>query len=311
VVTLIVLLVWPGGPSSRPFALTMFALAAFVLATVAQELWRGVAARRATTHEVIPVALVSLIRRNRRRYGGYIVHAGLAVMLVGVAASSSFQHSQDVVLSPGHSASVDGYTIRYVRPTESVSPQKIAFGAVLNVSKGGRHVTTVTTSRNFYPSTDATTGIVGRFFAGNSDSDVGLDAGLRRDIWTVISVDLSPLQSVINQGDKVFAAYAPQVMTKAAKLPPGQAQQAMNTLWTERDLAVAEIARRFVTHPWPTEFLLIVDPLVTWIWLGALIIGTGGLIALWPVPTLARRRAAVPKAARPSAPPPVPVREPV
>ena len=78
----------------------------------------------------------------------------------------------------------------------------------------------------------------------------------------------------------------------------------MNALWTERDLAVAEIARRFVTHPWPTEFLLIVDPLVTWIWLGALIIGGGGLIALWPVPTLARRRAAVASsAARPSAPP--------
>ena len=86
----------------------------------------------------------------------------------------------------------------------------------------------------------------------------------------------------------------------------------MNTLWTERDLAVAEIARRFVTHPWPIEFLLIVDPLVTWIWLGALIIGGGGLIALWPVPRLARRRVAVPQA-RPGRPPrpPVPVREPV
>ena len=73
---------------------------------------------------------------------------------------------------------------------------------------------------------------------------------------------------------------------------------------------MAEIARRFVTHPWSSEFLLIVDPLVTWIWLGALIIGGGGLIALWPVPSLARRRAAVPKSARPSASPGVPVREP-
>ena len=57
---------------------------------------------------------------------------------------------------------------------------------------------------------------------------------------------------------------------------------------------MAEIAHRFVTHPWSSEFLLIVDPLVTWIWLGALIIGGGGLIALWPVPSLARRRAAGP-----------------
>ncbi len=309
-VTFLALLFWPGGPSGRPFALIMFSLAGFVLASVGQELWRGVAARRAMTHDVVPVALVGLIRRNRRRYGGYIVHAGLAVLLVGVAASSSFQHSQDVLLSPGQKASVDGYTIRYVRPTESVTAQKLSFGAVLDVSKGGRHVTRVTTTRNFYPSQDPTTGIVGRFFAGNADSNVGLDAGLRRDIWSVINVDLTHVQPLIDQADKLFAAYAPQVMTKASKLPAGQAQAAMNTLWTERDVAVAEIAHRFVTHPWSSEFLLIVDPLVTWIWLGALIIGGGGLIALWPVPTLARRRAAVPKSARPSASPGVPVREP-
>jgi cytochrome c-type biogenesis protein CcmF len=232
------------------------------------------------------------------------------VLLVGVAASSSFQHSQDVILKPDQSARVDGYTFRYVRPTESATNQKISFGAVLAVSKGGKTVTTVDTSRNFYPSTDPTTGIVGRFFNGNADSDVGLDAGLRKDIWTVVNVDLSPLQSLIAQGDKAFAAYAPQVMTKAAKLPPGQANALMSTLWGTRDQAVAEIAARFVTHPWPIEFLLIVDPLVTWIWLGALIIGGGGLIALWPVPTLARRRAAAPRSARPPASPGMPVREP-
>jgi len=306
-----VLLFWPGGPSSRPFALIMFALAGFVIASVVQELVRGVAARRAMTHDPVPLAFIRLIRRNRRRYGGYIVHAGLAVLLVGVAASSSFQHSQDMILKPGQRASVDGYTIRYVRPTESVSDQKISFGAVLNVTKGGKHVTTVTTTRSFYPSQNPSDGLIGKFFdTANSDSQVGLDAGLRRDIWTVINVDPSPLAPLINKGNSVFAAYAPQVMTKAAQLPPGQAQSAMNALWSERDLAVTEIARRFVTHPWPTEFLLIVDPLVTWIWLGALIIGGGGLIALWPVPSLARRRASVRSAARPSAPPGVPVREP-
>ncbi|MBV9807548.1 MAG: heme lyase CcmF/NrfE family subunit [Solirubrobacterales bacterium] len=309
--TLVVLLVWPGGPAARPFALIMFALAGFVLATVVQELWRGTAARRALTHDPVPVALIGLVGRNRRRYGGYIVHAGLAVLLVGVAASSSFQHSQDVLLSPGQRASVDGYTIRYVRPTEAVSSQKISFGAVLDVSKGGTHVTTVHTIRNFYPSQNPADGLIGKFFdSADSDSQVGLDAGLRRDIWTVINVDPSHLAPLINQGDTLFANYAPSVMTQAAKMPPARAQQAMNALWAERDLAVAEIARRFVSHPWPTEFLLIVDPLVTWIWLGALIIGGGGLIALWPVPSLARRRAAVRKRARPSASPGLPVREP-
>ena len=271
-VTFFILLFWNGGPSSRPFALIMFALAAFVITSVVQEVCRGVAARRAMTHDPVPLAFVGLIRRNRRRYGGYIVHAGLAVLLVGVAGSSSFQHSQDVILSPGQRASVDGYTIRYVRPTESVSSQKITFGALLNVTKGGKHVTTITTTRSFYPSQNPADGLIGKFFdTANSDSQVGLDAGLRRDIWTVINVDPTPLTSLINKGNSLFAAYAPQVMTQAAKQPPAQAQTTMNTLWAERDLAVTEIAKRFVTHPWPTEFLLIVDPLVSWLWLGALI----------------------------------------
>ena len=54
---------------------------------------RGARARRAMAGEAAPLALLALVRRNRRRYGGYIVHVGIAVLFVGVAASSSFQHS--------------------------------------------------------------------------------------------------------------------------------------------------------------------------------------------------------------------------
>jgi cytochrome c-type biogenesis protein CcmF len=289
--TLVVLVFAGGGASSRPFALIMFGLGAFVVTAVMQEIWRGVSARRAMTRDPVPIALAQLIRRNRRRYGGYIVHAGLAVLLVGVAASSSFQHSHDVTLSPGQSAKVDGYTIRYVRPTAAATPQKISFGAVLAVSKGGRHVTTLTTTRGFYPAQDAGLGIIGRFFNGSADSNVGLRAGVTRDIWTVINPDLTPLQPLINKGDRLFAADLAQIMTPAAKLTPAQTQQALNSLFQQRDAAISGLVGRFVSHPWPVNFLLIVSPLVTWIWLGALIIAFGGLIALWPVPACARRRA--------------------
>ena len=78
------------------------------------------------------MALVQLIRRNRRRYGGYIAHAGLAVLLIGVAASSSFQHSRDTVMRPGQTTRVDGYRVTYVRPTASVMPRRVTFGAVLD-----------------------------------------------------------------------------------------------------------------------------------------------------------------------------------
>ena len=84
--------------------MAMFCAGAFVIGVVGQEFWRGVRARRAVSSESVPVALMALVRRNRRRYGGYIVHLGMAIIFVGVAASSTFQRVHDVSLSPGQSA---------------------------------------------------------------------------------------------------------------------------------------------------------------------------------------------------------------
>src|SRR5256885_10570784 len=129
----------------------MFGLAAFVLAVVGQEFWRGARARAAVSSEAPGTALLKLVRRNRRRYGGYVVHVGMAVLFVGVAASSSFQHATELALSPGQSTRVGGYKIRYVRPTATITPRRdaahtgstLSLGAVLDVSKRGRHVATL------------------------------------------------------------------------------------------------------------------------------------------------------------------------
>ena len=295
-VACLVALLAVGGVDTRPFALAMFVLGAFVLGTVGQELWRGAGARRATTHEAPPVALLRLVRRNRRRYGGYIVHAGIAVLLIGVAASSSFQHSREVTLAPGQHTRIDGYSVSYVRPIVGASSQKLSFGAVLAVSKGGKRVATLRTTRGFYPSQDPTLGPISRFFDGEADSDVGLRAGLTRDIWTVANPDLSPLNGLIAEGDAKFRAAIKQAGAYALQHPGPQAISGMNFIWQLRDRAIVGIAARFATHPWPVNFLLIVDPLVSWIWIGALIVAGGGLIALWPFPALARRR--VPAEAR-------------
>jgi cytochrome c-type biogenesis protein CcmF len=297
-VTLALLLI-ASDAATRPFALAMFVLGAFVLGTVAQELWRGTAARRAMTHDPLPVAFAQLVRRNRRRYGGYIVHAGLAVLLIGVAASSSFQHSRDVSLRPGQSAQVDGLTIRYVRPTASATAQKISFGAALSVSEGRKHLMTLVTTRGYYPAQDASLGPLGRFFNGGSDSNVGLSAGAWHDIWAVVHPDLTPLQPLISRGDRVFQS----ALSAAASLPAAQARQGLPRLWQLRDQAILELANRFITHPWSVEFLLIVSPLVTWIWVGAMIIAVGGLIALWPFPMFAWRRVRAASTARRAARP--------
>ena len=295
----LVVLAFVSGVTQHVFAYLMFGLGAFVVATVAQEFFRGARARRAMTGEAPGRALVALVARNRRRYGGYIVHAGVAVALVGVAASTSFQHQRTATLLPGQSARVDGYDIKYVRPTASATAQKISFGAVLAVSKGGHRVTTLTTSYGLYPSLDPMHP-VGRFFNGSSESRVGLDAGALRDVWVVIAPNVTPLQHLISTGDVKIA----KALLSVQSLPAAQQASELDTIFQLRDILINELAQQFVNHPWKTQFLMEVSPLVTWLWMGAIIAGCGGLVALWPVPRRSRRGAQ--SVGRGVAPPPSP-----
>jgi cytochrome c-type biogenesis protein CcmF len=209
----------------------------------------------------------------------------VAVALVGIAASTSFQHSRTATISPGQSVRLDGYTVRYVRPTASATPEKISLGAILDVSSGRQHVTTLRTSYGLYPSQDPTQPI-GRFFNGSNESRVGLKSGALQDIWTVINPNVGPLQSLINQGDARFTKF----LNDAMAMPATQRTQALNELFTLRDAAIRGLAQRFVNHPWAATFLIIVSPLVTWLWAGAIIAALGGLLALWPLPPPRRRR---------------------
>jgi cytochrome c-type biogenesis protein CcmF len=265
----VVVLLLALGVPDKPSALLLFAGAAFAIASVVQELARGVAVRRATSREVVPVALVSVVRRNRRRYGGYIVHVGIALLFVGVGASSAFQHVRDVRLSPGQTARIGGYDVRYVKATSAVSPQKVTLGARLSISKNGKHVTNLLTTRGYYPSSDPTAGPVGQYFDGDSTTEVGLQAGLRRDIWTAVQPDIGAMQKMIDGIDKRF--------------PLAQGD-------TQRFLLTA-VAQRYTLAPPAAVFRLIVSPMVEWIWLGGIVLGLGGLIAIWPPPRGSRARA--------------------
>src|SRR3954452_11117713 len=259
-----------GGVTHRPLALTMFCVAAFSVTAVGQEMWQGARARRALPGEPAPIALAALVGRNRRRYGGYAVHVGMAVLVVGVAASTTFQHVRDLRMRPGDTARVGGYDVRYVRATSRLASEKITIGAVLDVSKHGRHVATLIPSRGYYPSLDqASFGRIGRFFNGDSTSELGLRAGLTRDIWTAMQPDISAFEPMIKEADRHFPNAASQL----------------------EGFMVAAIVNRYVQSRPVADFRLIVSPLVAWIWIGGVIVVGGAMIALWPAPRWARRRA--------------------
>jgi cytochrome c-type biogenesis protein CcmF len=290
------------GTGVHPYATLMFGFGAFVIVGVLLEVYRGTAARRAITRDVWPVALGGLLQRNRRRYGGYTVHLGVAVLLIGVAASSSFKHSRNVTLAPGQSATVDGYHFKYVRPTVSFPQvggngvENISLGAVLDVTKNGRRVTTLHTVRGIYPDppTQALSdGVIGEYFdMSQADTSVGLNAGPLRDIWAVVQSTPTPaMQKLIVEGNQKFGSDLISIARAAGK--SAAAQQAALTrsgFWQLRDLAVHGIARQYVLHPVPVQFLFEISPMVMWIWSGAIIVALGGLIALWPAPLAARRR---------------------
>jgi cytochrome c-type biogenesis protein CcmF len=265
----------PAGVTQKPLAITMFCLAGFVFGSVGQEFFRGTRARRAMAGEAAPRALLALVRRNRRRYGGYIVHIGIAVLFVGVAASSSFQHASQLGLSPGQSTRVGAYTVRYVKPTATITPKydeahtgsTLSLGALLDVSEHGRHVATLNPSEGFYASQEASQGTVGSLIGGQPVSHVAMNGSLTRNVWAAIEPDIETpaLKRIVTAGNST--------------LPPEEAL-----------VAIAYLARAYLQHPPQAQFNFLVSPLVFWIWIGGLISFGGGLIALWPAPSVVRRR---------------------
>jgi cytochrome c-type biogenesis protein CcmF len=130
-----------GFGSSLP-GLLAYTFSSFVFASIVLEFARG---RRATG------SIVRLVARNRRRYGGYLVHVAVLLFAIGVAGSSAYQTVRERTLAPGQSMRVAGYTLSYIRLDTVQGPNYTGFRAMLDVARGGSHVATVTPGENIYP----------------------------------------------------------------------------------------------------------------------------------------------------------------
>jgi len=149
VVTGVALIVLGYG-SSTP-GLLAYTFGAFVAASIVLEFVRGTRARRSLSGGSWPGALAELVARNRRRYGGYIVHASILMLAIGVAGSSAYQTVRERGLRPGQSMEIAGYTLTYERLQQRQEANAIATRAVVDVSRGGSHVTTLYPGKNSYP----------------------------------------------------------------------------------------------------------------------------------------------------------------
>lgn len=210
-------------------AAAVFLIAIFSTACIASEFWRGMKVRHALGGVSWVGALTQLVARNRRRYGGYIAHVGIILVIVGIAASRSFISEGNFTLRQGQQASAGGYTFTAQSFERRRDPSKMTVAATIAVTKGGERVATLRPAKHVY---------LPRQEPGD---EVAIDGGPTRDIW----VNLAGLT------------------------PTG----------------VASI------H-------VFVNPLVSWIWIGGLILLLGAVIAAWPPPRGLRARAPASDGAR-------------
>ncbi|MBU2602778.1 MAG: heme lyase CcmF/NrfE family subunit [Actinobacteria bacterium] len=206
------------------YAIISFTLCAFVVTTVLMEFARGAWVRREMSGENLAKALLSLTWRNKRRYGGYIVHIGVILFLFGVTGSYAFKQQESRTITKGESISVGGYEVTYDSFDSYDTTEKRVGTVTFTVSENGRFLGTVAPRKEYY-------------FAKDQP-------------WTRIDRHVT----------------------------------------LERDVYVSLLDYSAETGEANVEVRI--NPLVSWLWIGGIVMVIGGIVAIWPDKRDAQRLAA-------------------
>jgi cytochrome c-type biogenesis protein CcmF len=147
----------------------------FVVACVLGEFSRGMRVRHALGGVSWPGALASVAGRNRRRYGGYVVHLGVVVLFIGLAGSKGFATEADVAMAPGERASVAGYTLVHEGAARTADEHKRSMSVRVGVYRGDDRVATMRP------------GVITYAVDETRASEVAIDSTPRRDLYLFLS----------------------------------------------------------------------------------------------------------------------------
>ena len=208
----------------------------FVFAGILQEYIRGVRARRQATGEGMGTALINLVRRNGRRYGGYVVHIGVLLIALGIIGNTFYQQEGQANLAVGESVTVANYTLTYSKMDAAQGPNYTEFAAVTDLAKNGRPNGQIVATKKIYDKN-----------AEQPMTEVGLRTGPIEDVYVVLA-------GFENMGETA-------------------------------------------------AFKVYINPLMSWMWIGGLVMILGVMISAWPrrSPATAEARVRVPDGAQPAA----------
>jgi cytochrome c-type biogenesis protein CcmF len=180
-----------------PLALTVISMAGFVLMGMTEagalfgygivvlagwvaiaETVRGMRARQRAHHESLLHSFTSLLTRNPRRYGGYLIHLGITVIGIGVIGSTLFQVETQQTLSIGESLSIGGYEMRYDRldGRQVAEDGRLMDIAEVTVLRNGQELAHLRPRRDFFPQVEGM----------NSMTIAGAHSTLENDFYVLL-----------------------------------------------------------------------------------------------------------------------------
>jgi cytochrome c-type biogenesis protein CcmF len=166
---------WPSG--------ICFSLCGFVTGTIVQEFWRGALVRQQHTGTDMLTAIIGLVGRNRRRYGGYIVHLGIVLMFLGFAGNAYKQDAQ-VQLKHGDQTTIGRYTLRNDAVKINDDGQKQMATAYISVFDHGQHIDELYPARWYF-----------RKHEKEPTTEVAIRRSLAEDLYIVFAFDKETLAS--------------------------------------------------------------------------------------------------------------------
>ncbi|HVE77964.1 MAG TPA: heme lyase CcmF/NrfE family subunit [Gemmatimonadaceae bacterium] len=214
-----------------PYALISYTLAGFVAGTIVQEFAKGIGARRRMHGEGLATAAVRLVARNRRRYGGYIVHAGIVFLFAGFAGLA-FKREFDVTLEAGDAVELrDAFGHQWTFTSQGISQYEAlnrqVTAVLLEVTRDGRRLPPIKSEKRqhvdsrgvstFEPSTE-----VGILETWRQDTYVVL-AGVPRPEVAEVRISFNPLVAWVWFGGMIMALGGLVVMWPQARRRPAQA----------------------------------------------------------------------------------------
>jgi cytochrome c-type biogenesis protein CcmF len=211
-------------------------LCVLVASTIFSEFWRGGRVIAHKSGSNILAGMAQLTRRNTRRYGGYIVHLGVVIVIIGFAGAA-FNQDKEQELGYGDRMRIGPYTLVCRSYTQDDRPNYSSEWAIIDVQKNGKPIRTMYPERRFYKASEQTATIVANYSTIREDLYL-VYSGQNPDTHRpIIKAHLNPLVSWIWSGAHILL-----IGTIIALFPSVKAAKLAATT-PERERALAEVAR--------------------------------------------------------------------